>query len=303
MIRFVVGPDRMIVPRPVCTAARTGNVVECAGGCGRNRPRQGCFCQSSPWPRSPCPPDRLSTLQAGLLRRIGELLGLARRAGQAVGGFQKAREWVSTSRAALVIQASDGSAEECTRLTGARTILVIRPLSAAALGAVWGRDRVVHVAIGPGRLAAALKTEAERLTRRVRRRWARRDDRCGHDRAGWNEATGRVDERRRQRSGRGKGPAVSPTCGSARAGPDCGCRIRSAEFQHGRSKVVQVEVRKKRIGAPCAHGTGTGSHPARRALRRHHATPLPEAGRRPGPGAPDRDGTRRAPAGACRPAA
>jgi hypothetical protein len=32
------------------------------------------------------------------------------------------------------------------------------------LGAVFGRDHVVHVAIAPGRLAAAIEIETERLT-------------------------------------------------------------------------------------------------------------------------------------------
>jgi hypothetical protein len=40
---------------------------------------------------------------------------------------------------------------------------VIAPLDGAALGAVFGRDRVVHVAVTPGRLADALAEEAARL--------------------------------------------------------------------------------------------------------------------------------------------
>ncbi len=40
---------------------------------------------------------------------------------------------------------------------------MVRPLDGAALGAVFGRDHVVHVAVAQGRLAEALKAEAVRL--------------------------------------------------------------------------------------------------------------------------------------------
>jgi ribosomal protein L7Ae-like RNA K-turn-binding protein len=104
-------------------------------------------------------------LEAGLVRRISELLGLARRAGQAVAGFDKGREWLRSGRSRLILQASDGSAAECARfVSGAgETVDVLAPLSAAALGRVFGRDHVVHVAIMPGRLGERLAVEAGRL--------------------------------------------------------------------------------------------------------------------------------------------
>ena len=97
MIRFVVGPGRASGAGFDCNPARAGNVVERVSGCVRNRSRPGrvgaCFCQGRT--RS-ChvPPDLPAVLEAALIRRIGELLGLARRAGQAVAGFDKAREFM-----------------------------------------------------------------------------------------------------------------------------------------------------------------------------------------------------------------
>jgi len=104
-------------------------------------------------------------LEAALVRRIGELLGLARRAGQAVAGFEKAREWLRTGRARLILQASDGSAAERARLLSgaADDMTVLAPLPAAVLGRAFGRDHVVHVAVAPGRLAERLAMEATRL--------------------------------------------------------------------------------------------------------------------------------------------
>jgi predicted RNA-binding protein YlxR (DUF448 family) len=163
MIRFVVGPDRTLVPdlaarlpgRGIWLSAR-GDVIETARA-------RGAFAKAARCPvivRS----DLTLVLQAALVRRISELLGLARRAGQAVAGFQKAREWLQAGRAALVVQASDGSIEERARFIGGRaSVPVVTPLPASALGAIFGRDHAVHVAIAAGRLAEALLNETERL--------------------------------------------------------------------------------------------------------------------------------------------
>ena len=42
-------------------------------------------------------------------------------------------------------------------------VMVAWPLDGAALGAVFGRDQAVHVAVAHGRLAEVLMTEIERL--------------------------------------------------------------------------------------------------------------------------------------------
>jgi predicted RNA-binding protein YlxR (DUF448 family) len=175
MIRFVIGPDRTVVPdlaarlpgRGIWLSAR-GDVIETARAQGTlarvfARAARGSVA---------LPPDLPALLQAQLVRRIGDSLGLARRAGQAVCGFQKAREWLKSGRAGLILQASDGSADERARfMSGAgaseagtgRVVPVLAPLPAAVLGAVFGRDHVVHVAIARGRLADALAIETMRL--------------------------------------------------------------------------------------------------------------------------------------------
>jgi predicted RNA-binding protein YlxR (DUF448 family) len=168
MIRFVVAPDRSLVPDLVATLpgrgiwlSAAGDVIETAraqGGLGR------AFARAA---RGPVivPPDLPAVLETALVRRIGELLGLARRAGQAIAGFDKAREWLRTGRSRLILQASDGSAAERARFLGGAvgSVTVFAPLPAAALGRVFGRDHVVHVAIAPGRLGERLAAEAARL--------------------------------------------------------------------------------------------------------------------------------------------
>ncbi len=168
MIRFVLGPERVLVPdlaaklpgRGIWLSARR-DVLETRGAHGT---LERAFARAARGPVK-VPADLSSFLQAALVRRVGELLGLARRAGQAVAGWEKAREWVRSNRAALVIQAADGSAEERARfLSGAASnIPVFAPLPAESLGRVFGRERAVHVAVARGRLADAVSVEAGRL--------------------------------------------------------------------------------------------------------------------------------------------
>jgi predicted RNA-binding protein YlxR (DUF448 family) len=168
MIRFVVAPDRTLVPDLAATLpgrgiwlSASGDVLETAraqGGLGR------AFARAA---RGPVivPPDLPAVLEAALARRIGELLGLARRAGQAVAGFDKARERLRAGQGGLILQASDGSAAERARFVARAggSAMVLDPVPAAVLGGVFGRDHVVHVAIAPGKLGERLAVEARRL--------------------------------------------------------------------------------------------------------------------------------------------
>ena len=168
MIRFVVGPDRALVPDLTATLPGRGMWLSASGDVLESARAQGglarVFARAARGPVT-VPPDLPAVLEAALVRRIGEQLGLARRAGQAVAGFEKAREWLRSGRARLVLQASDGSeAERARLLSGAADgTAVLAPLAAAALGRAFGRDHVVHVAIAPGRLAERLIVEATRL--------------------------------------------------------------------------------------------------------------------------------------------
>jgi predicted RNA-binding protein YlxR (DUF448 family) len=164
MIRFVIAPDATVVPdlaerlpgRGIWLSAR-GDVLETA------RVR-GAFAKSARRPVK-VPADLVADVATALAGRIRETLGLARRAGLAVAGFAKAREWLAEGKAALVVQASDGSPGERSRLLGANAgrLVALAPLDGATLGQIFGRDHAVHVAVGPGRLAERLIAETARL--------------------------------------------------------------------------------------------------------------------------------------------
>ncbi|MDE2516646.1 MAG: DUF448 domain-containing protein [Rhodospirillales bacterium] len=175
MFRFVVGPGGVVVADPRATLpgrgiwlSAVGDVLETARA--RNGAALARAISRAVAAPVTLPPDLFVVLEAALARRVTELLGLARRAGQAVSGFEKAREWLSgdragMARAGLVVQASDGSAEERARFLGgaAGKVTVVTPLPAARLGQIFGRVRAVHVVLSPGRLAEALADECARL--------------------------------------------------------------------------------------------------------------------------------------------
>jgi predicted RNA-binding protein YlxR (DUF448 family) len=163
MLRFVLGPDRQVVPDLAARLPGRGMWLSARADVIETARAKGAFARAARGPVT-VPADLPDLLRVGLTRRVGEMLGLARRAGQTVAGFAKAREWLVQGRVAGVIQAADGSADERARLlSGARDIWVAWPLPAAALGAVFGRDHVVHVAVSPGHLAGMLRNEIERL--------------------------------------------------------------------------------------------------------------------------------------------
>ena len=175
MFRFVVSPDRALIPdltgklpgRGIWLSA-SGDVIESPaattrpGAKGRDLVRAVARAARGP---VKVPQDLPGVLETGLTRRIGDLLGFARRAGQAIAGFEKARDWMRTHPVGLVLQAADGSEAERARFRSAvpDAIPVLDPLTGAELGRVFGHDTVVHVALAPGRLAGSIAMEAARL--------------------------------------------------------------------------------------------------------------------------------------------
>ena len=220
MLRFVIGPERRVVPDLSARLPGRGIWLSARADVVENAKIRGAFARAARGPVT-VPADLLALLQAGLAARVGDFVGFARRAGEAVAGFAKAREWLVSGRAVLLLEASDGSVDERARLlsgvrwatleTGSplaemlqegerqgasprvgpgddgvdvggggeaaaaagrssggggrtRAVTVATPLDAASLGAVFGRDHVVHVAVAAGRLAERLAIETERLS-------------------------------------------------------------------------------------------------------------------------------------------
>jgi predicted RNA-binding protein YlxR (DUF448 family) len=161
MLRFVLGPGREIVPDLPGRLPGRGMWLSARGDVLERALSRGAFMRAARGPVT-LPSDLRARIEDGLRARIRDLLGLARRAGQAVSGWQSGREWLQAGRAGLLVQAADGSPAERARF-GGRDLPVVASLTAAELGLVFGRDHAVHVVVAPGRLADAIRAEAGRL--------------------------------------------------------------------------------------------------------------------------------------------
>ena len=105
--------------------------------------------------------DRVEAL---LAERCCDHIGLARRAGQAVMGFVKVQAALAAGKAGVLVAAADGAVDGRGKLKDAAPGLpLVECLTGAELGAAFGREHVVHVALAPGRLAEMLVGDATRL--------------------------------------------------------------------------------------------------------------------------------------------
>jgi predicted RNA-binding protein YlxR (DUF448 family) len=111
-------------------------------------------------------PTRVETL---LVTRMQADLGLARRAGQLVVGFDNVLRTLDDKvPPSVLVEASDGAADGRRKLAGsahARSLKteIIDCLSTAELSLALGRGNVIHAALKPGRLAERLIFDAGRL--------------------------------------------------------------------------------------------------------------------------------------------
>jgi len=167
LLRFVVGPGGVVVP----------DIKGILPGRGLwllpQRPIIEKACKRQLFARAAraqvVVPEDLPLQVAQLLRRrCLDLIGLAKRAGQAVAGFEQVRPWLASRRARVLLAAADGAADGRRRLKALGQALqpglpLIEDFSSAELGAALGRDKVVHAALADGGLAAALMVEAARL--------------------------------------------------------------------------------------------------------------------------------------------
>ncbi len=173
LLRFVVGPNGALVPDLGEALPGRGLWVSAERAALTKACDRGLFARAARRPIAVAP-DLIDEVEGQLTARALDLLGLARRAGGLVTGFDQVRRMLAAGRAAVLIEASDGARHGRARLGAlARDIPVIAHFDGAALSRSVGRDNVVHAALAPGRLADRFVQESARLGR-VRREPAER---------------------------------------------------------------------------------------------------------------------------------
>ncbi|MGC2854911.1 RNA-binding protein [Novispirillum sp. DQ9] len=169
LMRFVIGPDGDVVPDLDARLPGRGLWLSARRDMVETATAKRAFARAARQAVKVAPDmaDRID----GLLRgRCQDLLGLARRAGLVVAGFDQVRAAGKEGQVALLLEAADGAADGRRKVTAAAPgATVVDILAGAELAAALGRDHVVHVAVLAGKpaqrpLVARLLEELSRLS-------------------------------------------------------------------------------------------------------------------------------------------
>lgn len=167
MVRYALAPDGIVTPdlagrlpgRGAWTEARREAVVRAAG--------KGLFARAfrkpARLPEGETAEGFAARIEAGLERRALDALGLARRAGKAVAGFEKSKAALGKDAAALLVACEAGdSADKLVRLAAGRP--VIRAFSAAAQSAALGCENATYAVLAGGVETDRFLRETDRLS-------------------------------------------------------------------------------------------------------------------------------------------
>ncbi|MFL2798946.1 MAG: RNA-binding protein [Paracoccaceae bacterium] len=163
MVRFVVGPDGNVVPDVFYKLPGKGIWVGSKKKSLETAIKQNLFSSSI------CRPVEVDqnltgTVEVFIIRKLTNLISIARKAKQAVFGFEKVRSQLELKNARLLIQASDGSSREKSRLRPpAGKNSLINCLTMNELGLAFGRENVIHATIMNGGLYKEISLEALRI--------------------------------------------------------------------------------------------------------------------------------------------
>ncbi|WP_049644514.1 RNA-binding protein [Candidatus Rhodobacter oscarellae] len=162
LIRFVVGPDNSVVPDVLGKLPGRGIWVAADRAALDKAVQKGLFSRSAK--QSVQVPETLvDEIERQLTKRVIEGIAMARKAGRAVAGYEKVKSWLDKGEAKVLIQAIDGSGRGKSKLSTPENGKFIGCLTANELGLAFGRDHVIHSALGPGGLSKRVIEDATRL--------------------------------------------------------------------------------------------------------------------------------------------
>jgi predicted RNA-binding protein YlxR (DUF448 family) len=167
LIRFVAAPDGWVAPdlarklpgRGVWVAADRVSIETAA--------KKNLFSRAAKAPLKPAG-DLAELVERLLIRRCLDQLGLARREGVLISGFEKAAAAIRSGKAAWLIEAADGSADGRGKLVALAKHQTPAPricgaFSADDLSLALGLENAIHAVLLEGGRADRWTFEVERL--------------------------------------------------------------------------------------------------------------------------------------------
>jgi predicted RNA-binding protein YlxR (DUF448 family) len=167
LVRFVLGPAAEVVPDLAAKLPGRGVWLTAERALVERAVAKGLFSRAFK-AQAAAPADLADRLETLLASRLIDVIGLARKAGKAVTGFEKVRARLKEGAAGVLVQASDGAADgkaKLARMAGGVPggVRVIEVLDSAELGLAFGRDFAIHAALDRGGFADRAIGEAARL--------------------------------------------------------------------------------------------------------------------------------------------
>jgi len=168
LIRFVAGPDGVVVPDLARKLPGRGLWVAADRAAIDTAAKKGLFARAAKAKVS-APAGLADQVEILLKRRLLAGLGLAKRAGDLTSGFEKVASVITAGKAAWLIEASDGAADGRRKLWDKTRKLpkptpVFGVFSAEELGLALGGENVIHTAFLAGRAADRWAQDAYRLS-------------------------------------------------------------------------------------------------------------------------------------------
>jgi hypothetical protein len=168
LIRFVVGPENEIVPDLAAKLPGRGIWVSADRSNLERAVAKNLFARAAKADvrASADLPERVESL---LVKRILDHLGLARRSGVLIYGFDNvARSFESRRKPHVLVEARDAAQDGRRKVLAAAKRSGVDPkmidiLNASEISMALGRENVIHAALFPGPLAERLVLDAERL--------------------------------------------------------------------------------------------------------------------------------------------
>jgi len=168
LVRFVAGPGGAVVPDLARKLPGRGMWVAADRASVETAARKGLFSRAAKQ-KLVAAPDLADQVEERFRRRLLDGLGLARRAGELISGFEKVHATLVGGRAAWLIEAEDGAEDGRRKLLAAarrsknppRLLALFR---SEELSLALGLENVIHTAFLAGRAADRWASDALRLS-------------------------------------------------------------------------------------------------------------------------------------------
>ncbi|MCA8902667.1 MAG: RNA-binding protein [Hyphomonas sp.] len=168
LVRFVLSPDGVVTPDIAEKLPGRGVWVTADRAVLAEAVKKNAFARA--FKSSVTVPDGLAdTVERLLVQRFTGLLGMAKKAGDVVLGYDQVRDALQKRPPGLLLEAADGAEDGRTKVYFLAKALysgvdVAGALSAAELGMAFGRDRVIHGLVRKGPFAKSLAAAYARLS-------------------------------------------------------------------------------------------------------------------------------------------